>query len=373
MKKLKVLFVKHDGVLKANRRYLEIIAERTDWELHLIAPEYWYEPSFRKQFPFEDSSDNLQKHPIPAVFFRHPIFFKYNTDKFRDCVSKIAPDIVFISNDPYAISSYQAVRYNFGRKIIIYGIQNIKKFIPFPFSYIYNYNLKHADFFFGCNLATLEINKQRGFSGPLEYLPIGIDKNSFKRKDNFNLSDPPNIGFVGRVEDIKGIKYLVQALNQMRRPVAFTVIGRGSLENWIKKNTGSNVILSFKSFIPHEEMGDEYLKLDILAVPSVTVWRWKEQFGRVITEGMAGGVPVLGTDSGAIPDVIGDAGVIVEERNPGALARGLEKILNDEKFRSELIQKGFERVEKNFFWESIADRVIKVIKELALQNSEFHK
>ncbi|MDD3628146.1 MAG: glycosyltransferase family 4 protein [bacterium] len=361
---MKILFVKHDGVLKSNRRYLEILSERTDWEIHLISPEYWYEPSFRKKFYFESSDDSIIKHPVKSFFARHPIFFKYNSKQLTNEIKEINPEVVFISNDPYAISAYQAIKGLRDKKIIIYGIQNIKKYIPFPFSSIYRHNLKYCDYFLGCNTATLKINQDWGFKGPVDYLPIGIDREHFKKKTNYSLPDIPRIGFVGRVEEIKGIKYLIRALNILEFKVKLTVIGEGSQLNWIKENVNKNKIeLIIKSFVSHNKMPEEYLNLDLLIVPSITIWRWKEQFGRVLVEAMASGVPVIGSDSGAIPDVLGDAGIIVKERNAEDINRAIKLIVNDEDLRIKLIKKGFMRVEKYFFWESVADKVINVIEK----------
>ncbi|MCK4667248.1 glycosyltransferase family 4 protein [Candidatus Dependentiae bacterium] len=365
MSKLKVLFIKHDGVLRVNRRYLEIISEKRDWEVHLISPESWCAPSFKKRYLFEDSNDKIIKHPIPASFVRHPIFFKYKSSSIKRLSKEINPDVVFISNDPYAITSYQGIKYNKDKKIIIYGVQNIHKFIPFPFSSIYRHNLKYCNYFLGCNKETLKINQAWGFKGPIDYLPIGIDRNSFKRKNNNLLSSPPNIGFFGRIEEIKGIKYLVKALNKLNRSIKFIIVGEGSLKGWILKNlTNKKVQLEIKSFIPHVEIYKEYLKLDLLIVPSITIWRWKEQFGRVLVESMASGVPVIGTDSGAIPDVLGDAGLIVKERSAEAIANAIKILLNNEEKRLELIENGIKRVEKYFYWESVADKVISVIEKL---------
>ncbi len=366
---MKVLFIKHDGVLKSNRRYLEIIADNTDWEIHLIAPEFWYEPSFKKRFLFEDSDDKIIKHTVPAKFVRHPIFFKYKSSSIKRLSKEINPDVVFISNDPYAISSYQGVKYNKDKKIIIYGIQNIHKFIPFPFSSIYRHNLRYCDYFLGCNKETLKINQTWGFKGPVDYLPIGIERGNFKRRSGFKLNAPPVIGYVGRIEMIKGIKFLVEALNLLKMPLKFTLVGDGSLTGWVKSNINTDLIqLEFKSFIPHDKISEEYNKFDILVVPSITVKRWKEQFGRVLVEGMACGLPVIGTDSGAIPDVLGDAGMIIKERAAEAIADAIKTLLSNEGKRFELIENGIKRVEKYFYWESVADKVVSVIEELTQKN-----
>ncbi len=65
--------------------------------------------------------------------------------------------------------------------------------------------------------------------------------------------------------------------------------------------------------------------IDVFVLPSRTTPRWKEQFGRVIIEAQACGTPVIGSDSGAIPEVVGKGGWIVPERDPPGLANALRE------------------------------------------------
>ena len=90
---------------------------------------------------------------------------------------------------------------------------------------------------------------------------------------------------------------------------------------------------------------------------------WVEFFGRVLIEGMACEVPVIGSDSGEIPNVIGDAGLVFPEEDVEALADRLRRIIQDKSLRLQLIQRGLERV-KEFMWETIAQQTYEVYREL---------
>jgi glycosyltransferase involved in cell wall biosynthesis len=97
--------------------------------------------------------------------------------------------------------------------------------------------------------------------------------------------------------------------------------------------------------------------MDALALVSQTTPRWKEQFGRVIIEAQACGTPVIGSDSGAIPDVIGGGGIVVPERNPHALAEAIKQLsLNPERARS-LGEVGRRQVLQNCTWASVAEQM----------------
>jgi glycosyltransferase involved in cell wall biosynthesis len=83
--------------------------------------------------------------------------------------------------------------------------------------------------------------------------------------------------------------------------------------------------------------------MDVLAVPSYTSRRWREQFGRVIVEAMACGVAVLGSDSGEIPHVIADAGIVLPERDVDAWTRAIDALVVDTVQRAELTARGLSR------------------------------
>ena len=97
-----------------------------------------------------------------------------------------------------------------------------------------------------------------------------------------------------------------------------------------------------------------YNTLDALVVPSRTLPHWKEQFGRVLVEAMACGVPVVGSNSGEIPYVIGDAGLVFPEDDAEALAGILWQLASDPQLRAELRQRGRARVLTHYTQQRIA-------------------
>jgi glycosyltransferase involved in cell wall biosynthesis len=108
----------------------------------------------------------------------------------------------------------------------------------------------------------------------------------------------------------------------------------------------------------------EYVNcMDTVVLPSRTAPDWVEFFGRVLIEGMACEVPVIGSDSGEIPHVVGDAGLIFPEGDDEALADRIEQIARNPSFADQLIQRGLERV-KEFTWETIADRTYEAYQEV---------
>ena len=104
--------------------------------------------------------------------------------------------------------------------------------------------------------------------------------------------------------------------------------------------------------------------LDVLLLPSRTTARWKEQFGRVVIEAQACRVPVIGSDSGAIPEVVGDGGLIVPERDPAALAAAIQRLANDPVGRAEMGRAGYERVHAQFTWQRVAGQMADIYRNV---------
>jgi glycosyltransferase involved in cell wall biosynthesis len=94
--------------------------------------------------------------------------------------------------------------------------------------------------------------------------------------------------------------------------------------------------------------------MDVLCAPSQTTPKWKEQFGRMLAEGFACGVPVLGSDSGEVPRTVGDAGLVLPEASPAAWTTALATLLESPERRRELSTRGRERAVTCFSWPVVA-------------------
>jgi glycosyltransferase involved in cell wall biosynthesis len=97
---------------------------------------------------------------------------------------------------------------------------------------------------------------------------------------------------------------------------------------------------------PHHDVARYLGAMDVLVAPSQTTPRWKEQFGRVLIEAMACGVPVLASDSGEIPKVVGDAGRVLPKTDAAAWSAALTEILDDAQMRRHMIERGLARADE---------------------------
>jgi len=194
-------------------------------------------------------------------------------------------------------------------------------------------------------------------------VPNGINKEFFYPVNNG--ARPENSIIVTNSADtpLKGLRYLLEAVSQVRKkqPIKLTVIGEPKKNGTIKKlvaELGIGDIVYFTGRIKNEEFADYYSKATIAVVPSLY-----EGFGLPAAEAMACGVPLISTNGGALPEVVGDAGIIVEPADSVALAKEIILLLNNADQRKKMAKAGIERVDAIFNWSKAAGDMVDVYRE----------
>ncbi|HLC29580.1 MAG TPA: glycosyltransferase, partial [Dehalococcoidia bacterium] len=196
---------------------------------------------------------------------------------------------------------------------------------------------------------------------------FGIDPQLFSPKqdggavETFSPDRPFRIGFVGRLVEEKGLLVILRAVAGLPGPWELRLVGDGPLRSVLETEAATLGIrerVRFLGGVPSGEVAAQLQELDVLVNPSLT-WRrgktlWKEQFGRSLVEAMACGVPVIGSDSGEIPNVVGDAGIIVPEGDSAALREQLQRLSESPALRRDLAQRGRQRVLEHYTQQRIA-------------------
>jgi glycosyltransferase involved in cell wall biosynthesis len=182
--------------------------------------------------------------------------------------------------------------------------------------------------------------------------------------------DPPRerfvVGFAGRLVPEKGPDLLLTAAARLKG-VEILILGGGPMKEALEEQARKLDLtdrVSFEGNIPSTQMPAFYHRLDALVLPSRSRPNWVEQFGRVLIEAMACGVPVLGADSGEIPHVIGEAGLTFPEGDARALRARLEELALDSNLRQDLARRGRERVLAYYTQTQIAAETVAVYREM---------
>jgi glycosyltransferase involved in cell wall biosynthesis len=212
----------------------------------------------------------------------------------------------------------------------------------------------------------LDVLRRKGFNGPATVLPqfgVDIDQFPFEPKRH----GPFTVGYLGRLVPEKGIHDLMAAFASVHPPTRLIIAGDGPLAGFVdaaaadlKRET------RFERFprIPSTDVAALMRRLDVLVLPSRTTRRWREQYGRILIEAMATGVVVVGTDSGEIPNVIGDGGVVVPERDARALGSALNQLADSPDRRAELVSRGRARAVKLFSQAGVAAATFQVYEHI---------
>ncbi len=194
-------------------------------------------------------------------------------------------------------------------------------------------------------------------------VPNGINKEFFYPVNNG--PKPENSIIVTNSADtpLKGLRYLLEAVSQIRKkqPVKLTVIGEPKKNGIIRKvveDLKVGDIVHFTGRIANEEFAGYYSKATIAVVPSLY-----EGFGLPAAEAMACGVPLISTSGGALPEVVGDAGIIVPPADADSLAREIMFLFNNPDRRKKMSQAGIERVDSIFNWSKAAGDMVEVYRE----------
>lgn len=292
--------------------------------------------------------------------------------QFAAEVAAFKPQIVHIDEEPYNLATWMALRpaLKHGAKTLFFSWQNLSRHYPLPFSWMEKKVLRSVDYAIMGTESAAEVWQQKGYTGTWTVIPqFGVDTELFSpASDTVTEARPVHIGFMGRLWIGKGADLLLKALaDLLDLEWRLDLIGSGPELGALQAQVqalGLAERVHFTPWLPSTEMPQRMRQLDILVIPSRTRKTWKEQYGRVIVEAMACEVAVIGSDSGAIPDVIGEAGLIFPEDEQAALALQLRRLVEDAHLRETLAKKGRQRVLAHFTQSRIAKQTLDVYEHL---------
>ncbi|HSI99211.1 MAG TPA: glycosyltransferase family 4 protein [Patescibacteria group bacterium] len=202
----------------------------------------------------------------------------------------------------------------------------------------------------------------RYFPGDYRIIPNGVDLDRFATAEPFEeLRDGTlNILFVGRFEERKGLIHLLKAYHRLRKrkvDARLLVVGAGPKEREYRRYVGLRGIrdVEFLGRVGDEDKVRYFASADIYCAPNTG----QESFGIVLLEAMAAGVPIVASDIHGFKRVVerNVQGILVEPRNPRALAAALYALARDPDLRDEMGEAGRARAPE-FSWDRVTERII---------------
>jgi glycosyltransferase involved in cell wall biosynthesis len=375
-------------VVGAYQRKLEELAASGEMELMVVVPPYWQEESRRIVLErLHTQGYQLVVEPVRFNGRFHAFHFPTLGRRMRD----FRPDIVHVDEEPYNLATAHAVwlASRMGARTLFFSWQNLYRRYPPPFKWLESYCYRTASRGVAGSSEVAEVLRRKGFARPIEVIPqFGVDPDFFRPLPKRGSADveaevksPPEthypspithhspfrIGYVGRLVEQKGILDLIEAAARLSGSWQLVLVGAGPLRPRIEalaKGLGVAGRLEILAGLPSARMPEVIGSLDVLVLPSRTRSNWKEQFGRVLVEAMACQVPVVGSDSGEIPRVIGDAGLVFPEGEVGALVAHLEALRADPALRRELGERGRARSLAHFTHARIARQTYEAYRSM---------
>lgn len=381
---MKVLIIYHAGARENVLPIYKAMAEKPNVEVTVVAPTKLavaskvYEPSGWLCLDEERECDGYRLVPVPL---KNPQNYSegFEPEPLRRTMKATRADIIHVLDEPVSGYLYQVawLRLVASRRsrVLFYGFNNNPYRMGRRARLKWKLTWSRLSGGTAANSEVLDNLRRAGFpkNRPLERIFWGIPTDLFKPmekaalKEELGLEFEHIVGYVGRLVPEKGLTVLLAAMRRLPSNVHCVIVGDGpmrpELELWsaVPDLRGRVHLIGT---VRSEGIAKHLNCMDVLAVPSLTTPYWKEQFGRVIAEAMACGVPVVGSDSGAILEVIGSAGLIVPEGDPRKLAEALSAAIFEEPLRIRLIREGLARAKEKLSVASFARKHLEFYEKL---------
>jgi len=349
-------------------RKLEVMAVQPDLALWLIRPAFW-EDDYGK-VAVTPAVQRCRVLRVPLVGkINDPHRVLYRTPTFD--LPSIRPHIIHAEEEPDSLAALQIAlaRRLFApqAKLILHTWQNIRRPRHRYVQLVTRISLREADAILCANSEGVQVLREMGYSGPSAVIPpIGVDTRAFHPSER-RPSKAFVVAYAGRFVPEKGLDTLLGAVAQLGPGVELWLIGNGphrpAMEA-LSRELGIEGQVRWLEPVSPEKMPELLTQVDVVVLPSRTTRVWKEQFGRILVEAMACKVPVIGADSGAIPEVVGDAGLIFSEGNVAALAHCLRRLIKSSELRYELAERGYARMTQYYTQERVAEQTVKFYRQI---------
>lgn len=387
-----VVMVSKALVVGAYQRKAEELA-RLGIRLTVLVPPRWRDR--------RGEQEAIARHTLGYTLRTLPIWF--NGSFHLHCyptlgreLAQLRPDLLHMDEEPYNLATFLALRAAAQHNIpaLFFTWQNLPRRYPPPFAWWEQANYRSARYALAGSHEAAAVLRQKGYAGSLAVIPqFGVDPAHFApcatlrspQADQSSLAAPVaqagtdlpflwnpvdvplRIGYAGGLLPEKGLDLLLRACRELSGAWQLTLMGDGEARDALVALAGELGLADRVTFAPRIDssaMPDFYQHLDVFVLPSRTLPNWKEQFGRVLVEAMACEVAVIGSQSGEIPQVLGEAGLTFPEEDVGALAGLLQRLLDDPAARTELGRAGRRRVLQHYTMTEIASQTVEVYRQM---------
>ena len=354
--KKKILVISHDFVKKVNIKIYEELSKIKNLDILCLRPKKLIIKNkvFNKDYDLNTSKVKIKENKIMFEKLRY-LHFK----NIKKIIVDFKPDYIIVHNDPISFQVLILIFFSFFFKYSIFCVSNeneinlgfknfsLKKFFKSWILIILNRLIKYKISAIFC------ISKQikncyevLGYKKKTILMPIGFDPDIFKKRKKMRRIF--TIAYFGRITKEKGIHILVKALEEVNFKFNF-ILDTSHIEDAkyykiLNMKLKKNLKIIKLSFLKcnHFEISKYMSRCDLIILPSI----YNEQYGRVIQEAVACGSLVLGSNVGAIGEIIGDKDLLFKKNNYKDLYTKINKLKNDNKYYFHKQKKIYKRIIK---------------------------
>lgn len=356
---MRVLRIYHAGRDPAHRARERALVDQ-GIDVRLVVPRMWPGPA-----------GGLADEPFEVVELDVHRAGDVNRHRYRDAAALRAmvrdwrPDVVDVHEEPVSVVARQVLDAAGPVPAVMYTAQNLDKRWPPLFAGMERRALARVSAFYPCSRQAAAVVRGKGYAGPIAVLPLGVDLAVHHTgPQQLGAAEDVVLGLVGRLVPEKGLADAVEVLDRLRRdrPARLMVVGQGPEEaagRALAERLGVASSVEWHPWLDGDALAAAYRRMHVVLVPSSATATWVEQFGRVITEGLANGAVPVGYASGSIPEVVDGDGVVVPEGDVDALARETCALLADPERWAELRDRGRARA-RTLDWDEVARGMVRL-------------
>jgi glycosyltransferase involved in cell wall biosynthesis len=323
---MRVAVVGHTYVVEANRGKFKHLVGRGHNVL-LVSPREWLEADFGLRH-FEPARE-LDAALFDCCRHGHVKRFAYPTFDALRVLRGWRADVLLAETEPGGVAALQSACFAacLGVPLVTFAWENLAlhgraKWAARP---VYAGTRR----LLAGSSGAATVARRAGYHGPVTVLPqVGVDPAPSLTRAAHGAKSPRTVLFIGRLDRKKGADLLLDALTTTADWRA-VIVGDGQERASLAAQAARLGVadrVRFAGAVPHRDVPSFLADADAFVLPSRTVPGWAEQFGHVLAWAMAAGVPVVATRCGAIPEVVGDAGLLVNENDAPALAAALQRL-----------------------------------------------
>ncbi|OUL30303.1 hormogonium polysaccharide biosynthesis glycosyltransferase HpsO [Nostoc sp. 106C] len=387
---MRILVASHTYIVDLNCEKLRALSQlEPGIEVTVVVPKRWQPGGVQNKTIETAYCDEGSFKIVPVSNFsqNHQGLLTFGADLISS-LQQFRPQIIQVEQGSRGLAYTQMITLNqlmgLKAKNVFFTWWNLPYELKLPVALLEKYNLSHSHGIICGNQDGAEILQLKGYQGLIKVMPqLGVDDKLFTPQSQPELATKLGIlptdfvvGFVGRFVKEKGLLTLLQALISIKdKSWKLLLLGRGDLYTELLKIAAENHIqerVIIIESVAHNVVPHYINLMHTLVLPSETTYKfktltaigWKEQFGHVIIEAMACKVPVIGSNSGEIPHVIGDAGLVFPEGDAQALANCLTQFIENPEFAQKLGEMGYQKAMTQYTNNALAEQQLDFYKEL---------